>query len=305
MAAPDTVPAAVILLTGKNGQLGYELRRSLATIGHVVAHDRSDCDLGSPHELRQVVRELKPHIIVNAAAYTDVDLAERESLLAHAVNAEAPEILAQEARRLGSLLIHYSSDYVLDGCQDAPYREDATPNPLSAYGRTKLAGEFAIAASGCSYLIFRSSWMFGIHGNNFLKTILKLAGERETLDVVNDQCGAPTPADLVADTTAAILKKIGARLDPAESLGGIYHLTAAGETTWCDYARRIVTRFGQNGARLKLTAEQIHGIASAAYPSPAKRPLNCRLDTAKLRTTFGLDLPDWKIGVERIIKTLI
>ena len=277
-----------ILLTGCAGQLGRELKRSLACLGDLVACDRRQLDLAQPDALRDVVRAMAPTIIVNAAAYTAVDQAEAEPELAAAINAEAPGILAEEARRLDALLIHYSTDYVFDGGKPAPYVEDDVAAPLSAYGRSKREGELAIAASGARHLIFRSSWVFGLHGDNFMKTMLRLGREREELRVVGDQFGAPTWTRHLADATALIL----ARKDVPS---GPYHLAAAGETSWHGYAEAIFAEAQRAGLLEKLPV--VRRIASADYPLPAPRPANSRLDCSRLRRDFGLALPDWRTGL--------
>mgnify|MGYP001285239784 FL=1 len=292
-----------ILLTGRRGQVGFELQRALAPLGRVTALDRHECDLSDPEAIRAMVRDVQPDIIVNPAAYTAVDKAESESELAASVNAIAPAVLGEEARKLGALVIHYSTDYVFDGLQHAPYKESDTPNPQSVYGRTKLAGELALAASGADHLILRTSWVVGAHGGNFAKTILRLAAERESLNVVADQHGAPTSAALLADVTAQLL---GRYLQAGSDLPlGLYHLAAGGETHWQAYASHVVQRALDAGLGLKLRPEAIFPIATAEYPTAAKRPPNSRLDTHKLRETFGLHLPDWQIGLDHILEQIL
>lgn len=281
-----------ILLTGAAGQLGRELKRSLACLGDVIARDRQQLDLAQAEALRTAVRTAAPTVIVNAAAYTAVDKAETEPPVADAINALAPAILAEEAKRLGALLIHYSTDYVFDGSKAAPYTEDDAPNPLAAYGHSKLAGELAIAASGCRHLIFRTSWVYGLHGANFLKTMLRL-GRRscetgEELRVVDDQFGAPTWTRHLADATALILAR-------REVPNGLYHLAGAGETSWHGYADAIFAEAQRSGLMDKSPV--LHRIASANYPLPAPRPANSRLDCAKFRRDFDLALPDWRTGL--------
>ncbi|MCM2306964.1 MAG: dTDP-4-dehydrorhamnose reductase [Sulfuritalea sp.] len=281
-----------ILLTGAAGQLGRELKRSLACLGEVIARDRQQLDLAQAEALRAAVRAAAPTVIVNAAAYTAVDKAETEPAVADAINALAPAILAEEARRLGALLIHYSTDYVFDGRKAAPYTEDDAPNPLAAYGHSKLAGELAIAASACRHLIFRTSWVYGLHGANFMKTMLRL-GRRscetgEELRVVDDQFGAPTWTRHLADATALILAR-------REIPDGLYHLAGAGETSWHDYAEAIFAEAQRNGLMDKSPV--LRRIASANYPLPAPRPANSRLDCAKFRRDFDLALPDWRTGL--------
>ena len=277
-----------ILLTGCTGQLGRELKRSLACLGELVACDRRQPDLADPDDLRAAVRALAPTVIVNAAAYTAVDQAEAEPAAADAINAVAPAILAEEAKRLGALLIHYSTDYVFDGAKPAPYTEDDIPAPLSAYGRSKRAGELAIAASGARHLIFRSSWVYGLHGANFMKTMLRLGGERDELRVVADQTGAPTWTRHLADATALIL----ARRDTPD---GLYHLAAAGETSWHAYAEAIFVEAQRAGLLERIPV--VRRITSADYPLPAKRPANSRLDCSRFSRDFGLALPDWRTGL--------
>ena len=277
-----------ILLTGAAGQLGRELKRSLACLGEVIARDRQQLDLARADTLRAAVRTAAPAVIVNAAAYTAVDKAETEPAVADAINALAPAILAEEAKRLGALLIHYSTDYVFDGRKAAAYTEDDIPAPLAAYGHSKLAGELAIAASGCRHLIFRTSWVYGLHGANFLKTMLRLGQERDELRVVDDQFGAPTWTRHLADATALILAR-------REVPNGLYHLAGAGETSWHGYAEAIFAEAQRSGLMDK--APVVHRIASANYPLPAPRPANSRLDCAKFRRDFDLALPDWRTGL--------
>jgi len=281
-----------ILLTGCGGQLGRELKRSLACLGELVACDHRQLDLAQPDALRETVRAIAPTVIVNAAAYTAVDQAEAEQAVADAINAVGPRILAEEARRLGALLIHYSTDYVFDGVKPTPYTEDDVPQPLSAYGRSKLGGELAIAASGARHLIVRTSWVYGLHGANFMKTMLKL-GRRscetgDELRVVGDQFGAPTWSRHLADATALIL----ARRDIP---GGLYHLAAAGETNWHEYAEAIFAEAQRAGLLEKIPV--VRRIASADYPLPAARPANSRLDCSRFGRDFGLALPDWRTGL--------
>jgi dTDP-4-dehydrorhamnose reductase len=277
-----------ILLTGCTGQLGHELKRSLACLGEIVTRDHAQLDLAKPDALRDVVRTVAPTVIVNAAAYTAVDKAEADPDTAEAINAVAPGVLAEEARRLGALLIHYSTDYVFDGTQDAPYREDDTPAPQSVYGRSKHAGELAIAAAGARHLIFRTSWVYGLHGANFMKTMLRLGRERDELRVIGDQFGAPTWTRHLADATAMIL----ARRDTPD---GLYHLAAAGATSWHGYAEAIFAEAQRTGQMEKIPV--VNRITSAEYPLPAKRPANSRFDCARAQRDFGLTLPDWRTGL--------
>jgi dTDP-4-dehydrorhamnose reductase len=293
-----------ILLLGKNGQLGWELQRALAPLGELVALDRAgedglSGDLAKPAALADTVRALAPDVIVNAAAHTAVDRAESEPALARAINTEAVAALAAEAARLGAWLIHYSTDYVFDGSGTRPWREDDPTGPLSVYGATKLAGEEAIRASGCAHLIFRTSWVYAARGGNFAKTMLRLAAERERLTVIADQHGAPTGAELIADVSAHALR--AARTNPA--LAGTYHLAAAGETSWHGYAGFVIDEARRLGRTLQV--REIAAILTADYPTPAARPLNSRLDTIRLRTAFDLVLPDWRLGVARMLREVI
>lgn len=294
-----------ILLLGKNGQAGWELQRSLAPLGQVLAlHSKSPdyCgDLKDLQGLAATVQRFAPDVIVNAAAYTAVDKAESEPGQALRVNAEAPAVLATEARKLNALLVHYSTDYVFDGQGDTPWQESDPVGPLSVYGTTKLQGEQAIQASGCAHLILRTSWVYAARGNNFAKTMLRLAAERDSLNVIDDQFGAPTGADLLADVTAHAIRAV--RLNP--QLHGIYHLAAAGETTWHRYARFVLEQAQAAGVELKVPSAAVGAITTAAYPTPAKRPGNSRLNTQKLQNAFSLCLPDWQDGVARMLKEIL
>lgn len=285
-----------ILLTGKNGQVGHELQRTLAPLGEVVAVDRQQCDLASADAIRRLVAEVAPQVIVNPAAYTAVDKAESEPQLAMAINGVAPGILGQEAARLGALVVHFSTDYVFDGSMPGAYLETDAPNPQSVYGKTKLAGEKALQASGADHLIFRTSWVFGAHGGNFAKTMLRLAGERDSLKVVADQFGAPTSAALLAEVTAQAVARY-LNEGRAGYPFGLYHLVADGCTTWHEYARTVIAAARQVGRPLKLTADDVHPITTADYPLPATRPYNSRLDTSRLRQAFGIQLPPWQSGL--------
>lgn len=294
-----------ILLLGKNGQVGWELQRALALLGEVIALDRNGdsglCgDLSDLDGLASTVRSVSPDVIVNAAAYTAVDKAESELALATRINAEAPGVLAREAAKLGAWLIHYSSDYVFDGSGQAKWQEDAPTGPLSVYGRTKLDGERAIQATGASAIVLRTSWVYAARGHNFAKTMLRLAGERDALNVVADQFGAPTGAELIADVTAHIVRQIFSGQSSGH-LAGTYHLAAAGETNWHAYAQFVLAHASRNGAVLKVCAEQIGAISTEAYPVPAPRPRNSRLALAKLEETFNLKMPPWQQGVQRML----
>jgi dTDP-4-dehydrorhamnose reductase len=285
-----------LLLFGRGGQVGWELQRAMAPLGRVTALDRTDVDLSRPEMLAQVVRHLRPDVIVNAAAYTAVDQAESEPDLAQAVNAESPGVLAREAAQLGAWLVHYGTDYVFDGSGDAPRDEDAPTGPLSVYGRTKLDGEQRIRASGCRHLILRTSWVYAARGGNFALTMLRLAAERERLTVVADQVGAPTSAELLADVTAHVLRAAIRRPE----LGGTYHVAADGETSWHAYATFVIEWARARGLPLKV--QTVDPVPASTWPSAARRPLNSRLDTRKLRRTFDLVLPPWQAGVARMLE---
>ena len=291
-----------ILLLGKDGQVGWELQRSLALLGDVVALGSKDReplsgDLRDPQALAATVRAVAPQLIVNAAAYTAVDRAESEADAARLVNATAVGALARAAAAADAWLVHYSTDYVFDGSGSAPWSEDDRTAPLSVYGRSKLEGEELVRASGCRHLVFRTSWVYSARGANFAKTILRLARERDALGVVDDQVGAPTGAELLADITAHACRR--ALTD--SSVAGTYHVAAAGETSWFGYARYLVDAARRRGAPIRVADAAIEPIASAAYPQAARRPLNSRLDTTRLRTTFALSLPPWQAGVERVV----
>lgn len=274
-----------ILLTGRNGQVGFELERALAAVGQVDARDRTSLDIFYPDMIRQAVRQAKPDVIVNAAAYTAVDQAESEPDVAMEVNGVAPGVLGEEAKRLGALLVHYSTDYVFNGSQSAAYREEDVPDPLSAYGRSKLAGEHAVIASGCRHFIFRTSWVYGPRGRNFLLTILKAAREKSELRVVDDQFGAPTSSLSIAEATAHALKMSSAE--------GLYHMTATGRTTWFGFAQAILRAAAIPTPVLPIRADQ--------YPTKATRPANSMLDNSRLKQALGISLPDWKAQLEQVM----
>lgn len=296
-----------ILLLGQNGQLGWELQRSLAPLGELIALDRLSqqtssllCgDLTDLGGLRRTINSLKPDAIVNAAAYTAVDKAESEPQLAQLINEQAPQVLAEEALKIGALLVHYSTDYVFDGSGSRAWCETDATEPLSQYGQTKLAGEQAIKDSGCKYLIFRTSWVYSSRGNNFAKTMLRLAGERETLSVIHDQIGAPTSAALLADCSAHALRQ--AMNNP--KLAGLYHLVASGQTTWHDYATFVIEHAQAMGK--ELLVNKIKPITTSEYPTAAERPLNSRLNTNKFCNSFQLVLPEWQNGVIRMLNETI
>lgn len=292
-----------VLLFGKDGQVGWELQRALSCVGELHALGREEADLCQPDRLRECVRALRPDVIVNAAAWTAVDRAESEEAAAHAVNARAPAVLAGEAARLGSWLVHYSTDYVFDGRKEGAYKEDDPTHPLSAYGRSKAAGEEGIRASGARHLILRTGWVFG-RGQNFPRTILRLAREREQLKVVADQFGAPTGAELLADATALALHRIAGLGAQADALSGTYHLAASGRTSWHACARHVVAEALAHGVVLRAAPEGILPIATRDWPTPAARPANGTLDCAKFCTAFGLALPDWRHHLNRFVATL-
>ncbi|KPF43952.1 dTDP-4-dehydrorhamnose reductase [beta proteobacterium AAP121] len=294
--------STTLLLLGKNGQVGWELQRSLAPLGEVVACDFDSAgdlkaDFSQPESLRALVRRVRPQIIVNAAAHTAVDKAESEPEFARALNATAPGVVAEEAAALGATLVHYSTDYVFDGSGTQPRDEDAPTAPLSVYGRTKLEGEALVRQSGCTHLILRTSWVYAARGGNFARTMLRLAAERESLKVISDQIGAPTGADLLADVTALALQ----RLQTQPALAGTYHCVSGGETSWHGYARHVIAWAHAHGQALKALPEAVHAIPTSEYPTPAQRPLNSRLSTARLQAAFGLRLPHWQAGVDRLL----
>ena len=295
-----------ILLLGKNGQVGWELQRSLAPLGELIALDHDGApglsgDFADPESLAATVRAVAPGLIVNAAAHTAVDKAESEPDFARALNALAPGVLAREAAALGALLVHYSTDYVFDGSGDAPRAEDAPTGPLSVYGATKLEGEALIRASGCRHLIFRTSWVYAARGGNFAKTMLKLAAERDTLTIIDDQHGAPTGAELLADVTAHAARMTLERPE----LAGTYHLVAGGTTTWHQYARHVIEHARGRGRAIRVAPDAILPVPTSAFPTPAKRPANSRLDTQKLQHAFGLTLPAWQLGVDRMLDEIL
>jgi dTDP-4-dehydrorhamnose reductase len=284
-----------LLLFGKDGQVGWELQRALAPLGRLTAMGSADVDFTRAQELAHAVRQARPDVIVNAAAYTAVDKAESEPDAAHAVNADAPGVLAEQAAALGAWLVHYGTDYVFDGSGNAPRDEQAALSPLSVYGRTKRDGEERVRASGCRHLILRTSWVYAARGHNFPRTILRLAAERERLSVVDDQVGAPTGADLLADVTAHALR--AAIQDSA--LQGTYHVAAAGETTWHAYAGFVIDWARARGMALKVG--EVQPVSTSAYPTAARRPLNSRLDTRRLQRAFDLVMPPWQAGVARML----
>jgi dTDP-4-dehydrorhamnose reductase len=296
-----------ILLLGKNGQVGWELQRSLAPLGDVLALERNSItycgDLSKPEELVQTVLTYKPDFIVNAAAHTAVDKAELEPELAKVLNTDAPAALAKAAAQVGAWLVHYSTDYVFDGSGTHARQECEGTGPLSVYGQTKLDGEKAIVASGCKYLIFRTSWVYAARGGNFAKTMLRLAQERDKLTVINDQHGAPTGADLIADVTAHAMRRV---LNTQNiSFSGVYHLVASGETTWHGYASHVIEQAKAVKLESAWKVTDIASVPTSAFPTPAKRPLNSRLCTAKLQQAFDLVLPSWEQGVDRMLAEIL
>jgi len=293
-----------ILLTGKDGQVGFELARALAPLGEVVAVGRADCDLADAGALRALVRRNAPDVIVNPAAWTAVDLAESAREAVFAVNARVPGILGEEGARIKALVVHYSSDYVFDGSGHTPFRESDTPAPRNVYGASKLAGERALAEACPSHLILRSSWVLGVHGGNFPKTMLRLATEREQLRVVDDQFGAPTSAALLADLTAHLVRQ-HAREGGAAFPYGTYHVAAAGETSWYEYARFVLEAARSAGELLRAGPDAVLPVHTAAFPTAARRPANSRLDTSLFRHTFGLHLPPWQDGVVHVLRQLL
>ncbi len=296
-----------ILLLGKNGQVGWELQRSLAFLGEIVAPASQDTkkyfcgNLQNLEALRTTIKAVAPDLIVNAAAYTAVDKAESEKDMAFLVNALAPEVLAQSAEEIGAVLVHYSTDYVFDGSGNRAWEEADITSPLNVYGCTKLEGERRVIASGCRHFIIRTSWVYASRGSNFAKTMLRLAQDKESLSVIDDQYGAPTGADLIADVTAHIVRQTAQQ----SALHGVYHLTARGETTWYDYACFVLNIAHGKGVQLNVTSEAVDAVRSTTFPTPAQRPMNSRLNCEKLERVFGLELPHWKGGVERMLTEVL
>ena len=289
-----------MLLFGPDGQVGSQLRHTLAPLGAVRTVPRAEVDLANVDALRDLLRDEAPEVIVNAAAYTAVDRAESEPDLAYAINCGAVRVMAEEGRRAGALLVHYSTDYVFDGTKAGEYTEEDVPHPQSVYGSTKLAGERAVQESGCSHLIFRTSWVYGTRGANFPKAILRAARERDSLTVVDDQFGSPTSAELIADVTAHCVERMTA--SQAQYPCGLYHLTASGRTSWYAYAKFLLDTAAQAGMPLKATSENVAPISSARYGSVAKRPANSSLNTGKLRETFAIELPHWTEHIGRFVE---
>lgn len=294
-----------ILLFGSQGQVGWELSRALLPLGEVIPITRAEADFGKPDALRSVVRSTRPDLIINAAAYTAVDAAEANEEEAFIVNALAPGILAEEAKRQDALLIHYSTDYVFDGESTRPYAELDSPAPQNAYGRSKLAGETAILDAGGEHLILRTSWVYGARGHNFLLTLLRLAREREQLRIVADQFGAPTWSRWIADATAHIAWTAMARRHKGAFTSGLYHLACAGETSWHGFASAIVEQFQQRAPYSALKVKSIIPIATSEYPLPARRPRNSRLDCTKLMSDYGVVAPDWRRALDLCLEDVL
>ena len=294
-----------ILLLGKGGQVGWELQRSLSVLGQVTALDfdsKDHCgDFSNPQGVAETVRALRPDVIVNAAAYTAVDKAESEPELARLLNATTPGLVAEEAAKLGAWMIHYSTDYVFDGSGEQAWSEADATGPLSVYGSTKLEGEALIRASGAKHLILRTSWVYAARGGNFAKTMLRLAQERDRLTVINDQFGAPTGADLLADVTAHAIRHLQRKPEDA----GLYHCVAGGTTTWCEYAKFVISEAQKIKPELQIKATEVAPVPTSAFPTPAQRPHNSRLDTFRLQSTFGLTLPHWEHGVQRMLTEIL
>jgi dTDP-4-dehydrorhamnose reductase len=289
------------MLTGANGQVGWELARSLMPLGEVVALDRAQCDLSRPDTIAGIIQEIKPDVIVNAAAYTAVDKAEEEEELATTINGTAVGVLAEEAKKHKSLLVHYSTDYVFDGTKSTPYTEEDIPNPINAYGRSKLVGEKAIVQSGCDYLILRTTWVYAARGNNFLKSMLRLAQEREELRIVADQYGAPTWARNIADMTSHLLAIEQQERQVDKFLSDTYHLCASGKTTWHGFANAIIESARKHASVGSIKTERVLPIATEDYPLPAPRPINSQMDSSFLTTRFGVSIPEWRHAIELCI----
>jgi dTDP-4-dehydrorhamnose reductase len=295
-----------ILLLGSNGQVGWELQRSLAPLGELIALDRRgqnglSGDLSQPNEIAATVRNLAPDFVVNAAAYTQVDKAESEPEQARIINSQAVEQIAREVKNNESWLVHYSTDYVFDGSKITPWKESDTPSPINVYGQTKLEGEEAIRQSGCRHLILRTSWVYAARSHNFIHTMLRLAREKESLKVINDQTGAPTGAELIADVTAHAIRYA----ENEANLSGTYHLSASGETSWWNYARLVINTAASSGKQLRVSLDGIEPVSSEDFPTAAARPRNSRLDISKLQNTFNLNLPSWEHGVLRAVRELV
>ncbi len=298
-----------ILLFGKGGQVGWELQRALSPLGEVIALDNDSIELCGDFTnlpgLADTVRAVRPDVIVNAAAHTAVDKAESEPELARTINALAPEVLAREAAALGAWLVHYSTDYVFDGSGDTPWVETDPTGPLSVYGRNKLEGETLITQACPRHLIFRTSWVYAARGGNFAKTMLRLAQERDKLTIINDQIGAPTGADLLADVTTHAIRQVTQGDDLANSCAGIYHLVASGETSWFEYAKHVLAQAQLAQPAIKIKATEVLPVPTSAFPTPARRPHNSRMNTGKLQRVFGLTPPPWQTGVNRMLTEIL
>ncbi|MGA2220014.1 MAG: dTDP-4-dehydrorhamnose reductase [Terracidiphilus sp.] len=291
-----------IVVFGSSGQVGWELRHKLACLGQVTGVEYPQVDMRKPESVREALRATEPAVVINAAAYTAVDKAESEPEMAMAINGAGPALIAEEARRMGSILVHYSTDYVFDGTKQGPYIETDAPNPMNVYGKTKLAGDEAIQASGCEYLILRTSWVYGARGNNFLLTMLRLAGERDELRIVDDQTGGPTSSECIAQATADILAQVlGPSGGGISGRSGIYNLTNAGETTWFGFAQELLGRAARN---LGTATPRLIPITTSEFPRPAKRPANSRLSCKRLEETFGVRMPHWEEALALVLETL-
>jgi len=294
-----------IMLTGTNGQVGWELARCMMPLGEVIVLTRAQCDLSRPETLPNIIQQIKPDVIVNAAAYTAVDKAEEAEGLATTINGTSVGVLAEEAKKLNALLIHYSTDYVFDGTKQTPYTEDDVPNPINAYGRSKLLGEQAVQQTGCDHLILRTTWVYAARGKNFLKTILRLAQERDELRIVADQYGAPTWARNIADVTAHVLAAAIRERLADEFISGTYHLCASGETTWHGFSKAIIERARQVAPVGSIKTESVLPIATEDYPLPAARPKNSKMDSSSLTARFGMTVPEWKHAMELCIDEVL
>lgn len=288
-----------ILLTGKNGQVGFELNSSLPKLGKILAVGRKDCNLNDVDSLRDLIHNYRPNIIINAAAYTEVDKAEKENTLARAINEVAPRILAEEAQKLGSFLIHFSTDYVFDGLKQKAYVEEDLPKPINIYGATKLAGELAVQNHCNQYLILRTSWVVGSHGNNFIKKILDFALSHDKLNIVNDQFGSPTSAKLLSDLTCVLIERY--MREGKNFPFGLYHLSATGKTNWHQYACHVISRARILKKKIKVAPDKIKGVPSSEYKRDAKRPCNSVLNTEKFQKVFNINIPSWQKGVDEVI----
>jgi dTDP-4-dehydrorhamnose reductase len=290
-----------ILLTGKMGQVGFELRRSLAILGHVRAIGSGDCDFRDELAIREAVRAYRPDVIVNPAAYTSVDQAESDSKLAYAINAKAPAVLAEEAQAINAIMVHYSTDYVFDGSNVGGYVESDAPRPLGVYGASKLGGERGVANACKRHIILRTSWVLGANGRNFARTILRLGSEKEVLSVVSDQWGSPTSASILADITAHVVRQV---VD-TDSNYGLYHVAGVGKISWHAYAVYVINRAREAGLLLRVSPDRIKAITTAEYPTATKRPINSYLDSSRINNIFGIHVPDWKIGVDHVLDQII